>query len=53
MAVMINVTTAATNAVNLNDIGDDGDTDSYLDGAAVAVNSTGFKGVLDAMVLED
>ena len=45
MAVMINVTTAATNAVNLNDIGDDGDTDSYLDGAAVAVNSTGFKGV--------
>ena len=45
MAVMINVTTAATNAVNLNDIGDDGDTDSYLDGAAVAVNSTGFKGI--------
>ena len=45
MAVMINVTTASTNAVNLNDIGDDGDTDSYLDGAAVAVNSTGFKGI--------
>ena len=45
MAVMVNVTTASTNAVNLNDIGDDGDTDSYLDGAAIAVNSTGFKGV--------
>ena len=45
MAIMVNVTTAATNAVNLNDIGDDGDTDSYLDGAAVAVNSTGFKGI--------
>jgi hypothetical protein len=45
MAVMINVTTAATNAVNLQDIGDDGDTDSYLDGASIAVNSTGFKGI--------
>ena len=45
MAVMVNVTTAATNAVNLQDIGDDGDTDSYLDGASIAVNSTGFKGI--------
>ena len=45
MAVMVNVTTAATNAVNLQDIGDDADTDSYLDGASIAVNSTGFKGI--------
>ena len=45
MAVMINVTTAATNAVNLVDVGDDADTDSYLDGASIAVNSTGFKGI--------
>ena len=45
MCVMVNVTTASTNNVNLVDIGDDGDTDSYVDGIAVAVNSTGFKGV--------
>lgn len=45
MCVALNVTTASTNNVNLVDIGDDGDTDSYTDGIAVAVNSTGFKGV--------
>ena len=53
MAVMVNVTTAATNAVNLQDIGDDADTDSYLDGASIAVNSTGFKGIFDATELEE
>ena len=31
--------------VNLVDIGDDGNTDSYTDGIAVAINATGFKGV--------
>ncbi len=45
MCAMINVTTASTNNVNIQDIGDDGDTDSYVDGLAIAVNSTGLKGV--------
>lgn len=45
MAVAVNVTVASTNAVNLNDIGDDADTDSYVDGATIALNTTGFKGV--------
>ena len=45
VAVAVEVTTAATNAVNLNDIGDDADTDSFVDGATIAVNSTGFKGI--------
>ena len=45
MCVALNVTTAATNNVNLVDIGDDGNTDSYTDGIAVAINATGFKGV--------
>lgn len=45
MCVAVRVMVAATNAVNLVDIGDDADTDSYTDGIAVAVNSTGFKGV--------
>ena len=44
MGVMIAVTTAAANAVNLVDIGTDADTDGYVDGITVAVNSTGFKG---------
>ncbi len=44
MAVMIAVTTAAANAVNLVDIGTDTDTDGFVDGISVAVNSTGFKG---------
>ena len=46
MAVSVTVTTASTNAVNLNDIGDDADTDSYVDGASVALNTTGYKGIL-------
>lgn len=45
LAVGIHVTVAATNAVNLTDIGDEGDTDSYVDTIAVAVNSTGYKGL--------
>ena len=45
VAVMVTVDTAATNAVNLQDIGVQGDTDDYVDGISVAVNSTGFKGI--------
>ncbi len=44
MGVTIAVTTAAANNVNLVDIGTDADTDGYVDGISVAVNSTGFKG---------
>ena len=44
MGVMIAVTTASTNAVNLVDIGTDADTDGFVDGITAAVNSTGFKG---------
>ena len=44
MAVMIAVTGAASNAVNLVDIGTDADTDGFVDGISAAVNSTGFKG---------
>jgi len=44
IAVMIAVTTAAANNVNLVDIGTDTDTDGFVDGISVAVNSTGFKG---------
>ncbi len=44
MAVMIAVTTASSNAVNLQDIGTDSDTDGFVDGISVAVNSVGFKG---------
>ena len=44
MAVTVAVTTAAANAVNLNDIGTDADTDGFVDGISAAVNSTGFKG---------
>ena len=45
IAVMVTVDTAATNAVNLQDIGVQADTDDYVDGITVAVNSTGFKGI--------
>ena len=45
VAVMVTITTAATNAVNLQDIGVQGDTDDFVDGISVAVNSTGFKGI--------
>ena len=44
MGVLVAVTTAAANAVNLNDIGTDADTDGFVDGISAAVNSTGFKG---------
>ena len=44
MAVTVAVTTASSNAVNLNDIGTDADTDGFVDGISAAVNSTGFKG---------
>ena len=44
MGVMIAVTTAAANAVNLVDIRTDADTDGFVDGITAAVNSTGFKG---------
>jgi enolase len=44
MGVMIAVTTAAANAVNLVDIGTDADSDGFVDGITAAVNSTGFKG---------
>ena len=44
MGVMIAVTTASTNAVNLVDIGTDADTDGFVDGITAATNLTGFKG---------
>ena len=44
MGVMIAVTTASTNAVNLQDIGTDADTDGFVDGISPNVASTGFKG---------
>ena len=44
MGVMITVTGAAGNSVNLNDIGTDADTDGFVDGISAAGNSTGFKG---------
>ena len=44
MAVTIAVTGAASNSVTLNDIGTDADTDGFVDGISVAINSTGFKG---------
>ena len=44
MGVMITVTGAASNAVNLQDIGTDADPDGFVDGISEAVNSTGFKG---------
>jgi len=44
MGVIVSVTTAATNAVNLVDIGTDADTDGFVDGITAAANSTGFKG---------
>jgi len=44
MAVTVAVTTAAANAVNLQDIGTDADTDGFVDGISAAVNSVGFKG---------
>ena len=45
MGVTIAVTGAASNAVNLVDIGTDADTDGFVDGITAAVNSVGFKGL--------
>ena len=44
MGVTVAVTGAASNAVNLVDIGTDADTDGFVDGITAAVNSVGFKG---------
>ena len=44
MGVAITMTGATANAVNLVDIGTDADTDGFVDGITVAMNSTGFKG---------
>lgn len=42
--VAVEVTVASTNASNLQDIGDDADTDSFVDGLAISVATTGYKG---------
>jgi len=44
MGVMVAVTTASSNNVNLNDIGTDADPDGFVDGISAGLNSTGFKG---------
>ena len=44
MGCAITVTSASANNVNLVDIGTDADTDGFIDGISVAINSTGFKG---------
>ena len=44
MGVTIAVTGAASNAVNLVDIGTDAATDGFVDGITAAVKSVGFKG---------
>lgn len=44
MGVMVAVTGAASNSVNLIDIGLEGDSDGFVDGIAAAADSTGFKG---------
>ena len=44
MGVLVAVTTAASNSVNLNDIGTDAATDGFVAGISAAVNSTGFQG---------
>jgi len=46
LGIGVIVTTAAANNVNLVDIGTDADTDGYVDGASIALNSTGWKGFL-------
>ena len=46
VAIALTVTTASTNSVNFVDVGSDADTDGYIDGASIAVNSAGFKGVI-------
>ena len=44
MGVMVAVTGAASNSVNLIDIGLEGDSDGFVDGITAAADSTGFKG---------
>ena len=44
MGVAITVTGATANNINLVDIGTDADTDGFVDGISIAINSTGFKG---------
>ena len=44
MGVMVAVTGAASNSVNLIDIGTDDDPDGFVDGITAAADSTGFKG---------
>ena len=44
MGVAVTMTGATANAINLVDIGTDADTDGFVDGISVAMNSTGFKG---------
>ena len=45
--VAVTAENASTNACNLVDVGNDADTDDYVDGAALAVGqSAGFKGIL-------
>lgn len=46
LAIGVVVTVASSNAVNLVDVGTDADTDGYVDGASLALNSTGWKGFL-------
>tara|TARA_Y100000401_G_scaffold107005_1_gene100998 strand:- start:342 stop:767 length:426 start_codon:yes stop_codon:yes gene_type:complete len=47
LMIAVTAINASTNATNLVDVGDDGDTDGYVDGAALACGqSSGFKGIL-------
>ena len=46
LGIGVVVTSAAANNVNLVDVGTDADTDGYVDGASLAVNTTGWKGFL-------
>lgn len=46
IAMALTVTVASTNAVTLLDVGDDTDTDAYIDGATTpSLATTGFKGL--------
>ena len=45
LSVLVAVTSAATNAVTLTNLGPVGATDTWLNGNGSAMNSTGFKGV--------
>ena len=45
LSVLVAVTSAATNAVTLTNLGPVGATDTWINGNGSAMNSTGFKGV--------